>query len=56
MAFVLLKVGLLQDALVNKEKLSGGGFSQLGGSAGGSVVVTHTMPSQQSQELAGGND
>lgn len=37
-AFVVLKVGLLQDASVNKGKLAGGGFSQLGGSVGGSVV------------------
>lgn len=38
MAFVLLKVELLQDALVNKGKLAGGGFSRLGGNVGGSVV------------------
>lgn len=37
-AFVLLKVELLQDALINKGKLAGGGFSHLGGSVGGSVV------------------
>lgn len=38
MAFVPLKVELLQDALVNKGKVAGGGFSHLGGSVGGSVV------------------
>lgn len=37
-AFVQLKVELLQDALVYKGKLAGGGFSHLGGSVGGSVV------------------
>jgi len=37
-ALVVLKVGLLQDALVNKGKSAGGGFSQRGGSRGGSVA------------------
>lgn len=55
-AFVLLKVELLQDALVNKGKLEEEAFPIWEGAWEEVWWVTHTMPAQQLQELAGGND